>query len=87
MLTKAFALGDRNEAGKVELDGATYFGNRLPFSISQVVVIEVFAVGGAEIFRSQAKDVEDRIYPGTILCSIAKKQGQRHLSVLIQGQN
>jgi light-harvesting complex II chlorophyll a/b binding protein 4 len=52
------------EAGKVELDGASYAGFDLPFSITQLVWIEVLAVGGAEIYRNTELDTEKRLYPG-----------------------
>lgn len=52
------------DAGKVELDGAQYLGFRLPFTISQLTVIEVILVGGAEIYRNRARGLETRIYPG-----------------------
>jgi Chlorophyll A-B binding protein len=52
------------EAGKVELDGATYAGFSLPFSISQLVIIEVLLVGGAELYRNSELDPEKRCYPG-----------------------
>ena len=57
----------RVDAGKVELDGAQYLGLNLPFSISQLLWIEVLLVGGAEIYRNSSTDVEDRIYPGALL--------------------
>ena len=49
----------------MELDGAQYLGFRLPFTISQLTVIEVILVGGAEIYRNRARGLETRIYPGT----------------------
>jgi light-harvesting complex II chlorophyll a/b binding protein 4 len=52
------------EAGKVELDGATYAGFDLPFSITQLVWIEAIRVGGAEIYRNTELDPERRLYPG-----------------------
>jgi len=52
------------EAGKVELDGATYAGFSLPFSITQLVWIEAILVGGAEIYRNTELDPEKRLYPG-----------------------
>lgn len=52
------------DAGKVELDGATYFGFDLPFSLTQLVWIEVLAVGGAEFYRNTQLDPEQRCYPG-----------------------
>jgi len=52
------------EAGKVELDGATYAGFTLPFSITQLVWIEAILVGGAELYRNSELDPERRCYPG-----------------------
>lgn len=52
------------DAGKVELDGAQYFNFPLPFSITQLVWIEVILVGGAEIYRNREQDTERRCYPG-----------------------
>jgi light-harvesting complex II chlorophyll a/b binding protein 4 len=54
----------RAEAGKVELDGASYAGFSLPFSITQLVWIEAILVGGAEIYRNTELDSEKRLYPG-----------------------
>jgi len=54
------------DAGKVELDGSSYLGFALPFSISQLVWIEVILVGGAEIYRNSELDPEKRLYPGGI---------------------
>merc|ERR1712039_1064745 len=52
------------DAGKVEFDGARYLNFDLPFSISQLIWIEVFAVGGAELYRNGELEPEKRIYPG-----------------------
>lgn len=52
------------DAGKVELDGSQYFGLDLPFSITQLIWIEVLLVGGAEVYRNTELDTEKRIYPG-----------------------
>lgn len=52
------------DAGKVELDGASYAGFALPFSITQLIWIEVVLVGGAEIYRNTETDPEKRVYPG-----------------------
>jgi hypothetical protein len=57
----------RAEAGKVELDGATYAGFTLPFSITQLVWIEAILVGGAELYRNSELDPERRCYPGATL--------------------
>jgi hypothetical protein len=59
-----FLCCSRAEAGKVELDGATYAGFDLPFSITQLVWIEAILVGGAEIYRNTELDPERRLYPG-----------------------
>lgn len=48
----------------MELDGATYAGFDLPFSITQLVWIEAILVGGAEIYRNTELDPEKRLYPG-----------------------
>eukprot|EP00210_Caulerpa_lentillifera_P006822 g6521.t1 len=53
------------EAGKKILDeGPSYFGLGLPFSITQLVWIEVILVGGAELYRNTELDPEKRCYPG-----------------------
>jgi light-harvesting complex II chlorophyll a/b binding protein 4 len=57
----------RVDAGKVELDGASYAGLPLPFSISQLVWIEAILVGGAEVYRNTELDPEKRLYPGALL--------------------
>ncbi|MEW5300025.1 MAG: hypothetical protein WDW38_002854 [Sanguina aurantia] len=54
------------DAGKVELDGASYAGLQLPFSITQLIWIETILVGGIEVFRNSELDLEKRIYPGGI---------------------
>jgi len=54
------------DAGKVELDGASYAGLPLPFSISQLCWIEAILVGGAEIYRNGELDPERRVYPGGV---------------------
>ncbi len=54
----------RVDAGKVELDGASYAGLSLPFSITQLIWIEVILVGGAEFYRNGELDSEKRVYPG-----------------------
>jgi len=54
----------RVDAGKVELDGASYLGLSLPFSITQLLWIEAILMGGAEIYRNNELDLEKRIYPG-----------------------
>jgi light-harvesting complex II chlorophyll a/b binding protein 4 len=52
------------DAGKVELDGATYLGLPLPFSIGQLCWIEALLMGGAEVYRNTQLDPELRLYPG-----------------------
>lgn len=54
----------RADAGKVELDGASYLGFTLPFSITQLTWIEAILVGGAEVYRNTELDPERRCYPG-----------------------
>jgi len=53
-----------DQAGKVELDGARYLNFNLPFTISQLSLLEVLLVGGAEIYRNTETDLEKRLYPG-----------------------
>jgi light-harvesting complex II chlorophyll a/b binding protein 4 len=65
------------EAGKVELDGASYFGLSLPFSITQLVWIEVLAVGGAEIYRNSELDTTKRCYPGGIFDPLKLADGEK----------
>jgi len=54
------------DAGKVELDGASYLGLGLPFTVTQLTVIEAVLVGGAEIYRNTERDIEKRQYPGGV---------------------
>ncbi len=56
----------RADAGKVELDGASYLGFSLPFSITQLVWIEALLVGGAEVYRNTELNPEKRLYPGGV---------------------
>jgi len=63
------------EAGKVELDGSVYAGFALPFSITQLVWIEVLAVGGAEFYRNSELDLEKRIYPGGLFDPLGLASG------------
>mmetsp|Transcript_22971 Transcript_22971/g.40660 ORF Transcript_22971/g.40660 Transcript_22971/m.40660 type:complete len:304 (+) Transcript_22971:319-1230(+) len=53
-----------DQAGKVELDGARYLNFNLPFTISQLSLLEVLLVGGAEIYRNTETDLDKRLYPG-----------------------
>jgi len=63
------------EAGKVELDGSVYAGFQLPFSITQLVWIEVLAVGGAEFYRSSELDTDKRVYPGGLFDPLGLASG------------
>lgn len=54
----------RVDAGKVELDGSTYFGFDLPFSLTQLVWIEAILMFGVEAFRNTELDPVKRCYPG-----------------------
>eukprot|EP00208_Stichococcus_sp_RCC1054_P000260 CAMPEP_0206149222 /NCGR_PEP_ID=MMETSP1473-20131121/37664_1 /ASSEMBLY_ACC=CAM_ASM_001109 /TAXON_ID=1461547 /ORGANISM="Stichococcus sp, Strain RCC1054" /LENGTH=311 /DNA_ID=CAMNT_0053546675 /DNA_START=102 /DNA_END=1037 /DNA_ORIENTATION=- len=54
------------DAGKVELDGASYLGLSLPFTVTQLTWIEAILVGGAEIYRNTEQDIERRQYPGGV---------------------
>lgn len=63
------------DAGKVELDGSSYLGFGLPFTITQLVWVEVFAVGGAEIYRNTELNPERRIYPGGIFDPLGLASG------------
>nr|ACF24530.1 chlorophyll a/b binding protein CP29 [Gymnochlora stellata] len=53
-----------DQAGKVELDGARYLNFNLPFTVSQLTLLEVLLVGGAEIYRNTETDLDKRLYPG-----------------------
>jgi len=63
------------DAGKVELDGASYAGFSLPFSISQLVWIEAILVGGAEVYRNSELDPEKRLYPGGVFDPLSLATG------------
>ncbi|KAL0744116.1 hypothetical protein Bca4012_085629 [Brassica carinata] len=53
------------DAGKVELvDGSSYLGQPLPFSISTLIWIEVLVIGYIEFQRNAELDSEKRLYPG-----------------------
>lgn len=53
------------DAGKVELvEGSSYLGLPLPFSITTLIVIEVLLIGYIEFQRNAELDPEKRIYPG-----------------------
>ncbi|KAL3617517.1 hypothetical protein CASFOL_037838 [Castilleja foliolosa] len=50
---------------KVELiDGSSYLGQPLPFSISTLILIEVLVIGYIEFQRNAELDPESRLYPG-----------------------
>ncbi|XP_075670541.1 chlorophyll a-b binding protein CP29.3, chloroplastic [Castanea sativa] len=53
------------DAGKVELvEGASYLGFSLPFSLTTLIWIEVIVIGYIEFQRNAELDVEKRLYPG-----------------------
>ncbi|CAM8897826.1 unnamed protein product [Rhodiola kirilowii] len=53
------------DAGKVELiEGSSYLGLPLPFSITALVWIEVVLLGLIEYFRNSELEPEKRLYPG-----------------------
>ncbi|CAK9323349.1 unnamed protein product [Citrullus colocynthis] len=53
------------DAGKVELvEGSSYLGQPLPFSISTLIWIEVLVIGYIEFQRNAELDPEKRLYPG-----------------------
>ncbi|AEC09778.1 Chlorophyll a-b binding protein CP29.3 [Arabidopsis thaliana] len=53
------------DAGKVELvEGSSYLGQPLPFSLTTLIWIEVLVVGYIEFQRNSELDPEKRIYPG-----------------------
>lgn len=53
------------DAGKVELiEGASYLGQKLPFSLTTLIWIEVILVGYIEFQRNAELDPEKRLYPG-----------------------
>ncbi|KAE9598738.1 hypothetical protein Lal_00022578 [Lupinus albus] len=53
------------DAGKVELvEGSSYFGLPLPFSITTLIWIEVLVIGYIEFQRNAELDPEKRLYPG-----------------------
>ncbi|WP_168383930.1 chlorophyll a/b-binding protein, partial [Acinetobacter indicus] len=53
------------DAGKVELvDGSSYLGLPLPFSITTLIWIEVLVIGYIEFHRNAELDPELRLYPG-----------------------
>lgn len=53
------------DAGKVELvDGSSYLGQPLPFSMTTLIWIEVLVIGYIEFQRNAELDPEKRLYPG-----------------------
>ncbi|KAJ6690178.1 hypothetical protein OIU85_006458 [Salix viminalis] len=53
------------DAGKVELiEGSSYLGQPLPFSLTTLIWIEVIIVGYIEFQRNAELDPEKRLYPG-----------------------
>ncbi|MBH0219547.1 hypothetical protein GH793_15250, partial [Listeria monocytogenes] len=53
------------DAGKVELvEGSSYLGQPLPFSITTLIWIEVLVIGYIEFQRNAELDPEKRLYPG-----------------------
>ena len=71
LATLGCLLGELNtgvswvDAGKVELEqGGSYFGEPLPFDLTQLCIIEAILVGGVEVLRNRELEPEARIYPG-----------------------
>ncbi|XWS07646.1 hypothetical protein CRYUN_Cryun41cG0007300 [Craigia yunnanensis] len=53
------------DAGKVELvEGSSYLGQPLPFSLTTLIWIEVQVIGYIEFQRNAELDPEKRLYPG-----------------------
>ncbi|CAN6472594.1 unnamed protein product [Victoria cruziana] len=53
------------DAGKVELvEGSSYLGQPLPFSLTTLIWIEVIVIGYIEFQRNAELDPEKRVYPG-----------------------
>jgi light-harvesting complex II chlorophyll a/b binding protein 4 len=53
------------DAGKVELvEGSSYLGLPLPFSLTTLIWIEVIVIGYIEFQRNAELDPEKRLYPG-----------------------
>lgn len=46
------------------VEGASYLGQKLPFSLSTLIWIEVLLVGYIEFQRNAELDPEKRLYPG-----------------------
>lgn len=65
LAVEAFTGVAWQDAGKVELvEGSSYFGFSLPFSISTLIWIEVLVIGYIEFQRNAELDPEKRLYPG-----------------------
>ncbi|CAN1142303.1 Chlorophyll a-b binding protein CP29.2, chloroplastic [Linum perenne] len=53
------------DAGKVELvEGSSYLGQPLPFSLTSLIWIEVLVIGFIEFQRNAELEPEKRLYPG-----------------------
>lgn len=65
------------DAGKVELEGATYLGLPLPFSVTQLSIIEAVLIGAIEIYRNGETDPEKRCYPGGAFDPLNLAEGDR----------
>jgi Chlorophyll A-B binding protein len=61
---------------QVELDGAQYFNQSLPFTITQLCWIEAILVGTAEIYRNSETDPEKRCYPGGYFDPLGLAEGK-----------
>ncbi|OIV95575.1 hypothetical protein TanjilG_23806 [Lupinus angustifolius] len=65
LAVEAFTGVAWQDAGKVELvEGSSYFGLPLPFSITSLIWIEVLVIGYIEFQRNAELDPEKRLYPG-----------------------
>ncbi|XP_019433571.1 PREDICTED: chlorophyll a-b binding protein CP29.3, chloroplastic-like isoform X2 [Lupinus angustifolius] len=66
LAVEAFTGVAWQDAGKVELvEGSSYFGLPLPFSITSLIWIEVLVIGYIEFQRNAELDPEKRLYPGS----------------------
>ncbi|KAL5076771.1 hypothetical protein RYX36_015755 [Vicia faba] len=65
LAVEAFTGVAWQDAGKVELvEGPSYFGFSLPFSLTTLIWIEVLVIGYIEFQRNAELDPEKRLYPG-----------------------
>ncbi|KAI5407588.1 chlorophyll a-b binding protein CP29.3, chloroplastic [Lathyrus oleraceus] len=65
LAVEAFTGVAWQDAGKVELvEGPSYFGFSLPFSLTALIWIEVLVIGYIEFQRNAELDPEKRLYPG-----------------------